>query len=192
MSLPPSPLPEEEKRQLLALARKSIEAAVSDAPEPEAPASARRAGVFVSLHLRGRLRGCIGIIEPTASLPEEVIRCAASAALEDPRFPAVSRAELPELEIEISVLSPLAPITPEEIEPGRHGLFVTQGPFRGLLLPQVATQFHWSRQRFLEETCLKAGLPRDAWRDPSTKIFGFTAEVFSEKEFPSRQQLRAS
>lgn len=193
---PPNPLADEERRALLELARRAITEATLHDRLPDIPrlegALARPAGVFVSLHSCGRLRGCIGQIEGVLPLTEGVARCAVAAAQEDPRFSPVTAAEISQLEIEISVLSPLESIAPEQIEAGRHGLLVSQGPYRGLLLPQVATQFHWSRERFLEETCVKAGLDRDAWRDPATRIFAFTAEVFSEDELLPRRTARAS
>jgi uncharacterized protein len=111
-----------------------------------------------------------------------VAHSAKSAALEDSRFDGVRVDEVPEIEIEISVLSALEDISLEQIEAGKHGLLVSRGLQRGLLLPQVATECRWTAGRFLEETCVKAGLARDAWRDSETKIQGFTAEVFSESE----------
>jgi len=111
-----------------------------------------------------------------------VTHSAKSAALEDPRFEPVQSEEVAEIEIEISVLSVLEEIVPEQIEAGRHGLMVSRGWQRGLLLPQVATEMRWTALRLLEETCVKAGLERGAWREPDTKIQGFTAEVFGESE----------
>jgi AmmeMemoRadiSam system protein A len=122
-------------------------------------------------------------VEPAGPLSDTLARCAAAAALEDPRFPPVGPQEIPELEIELSLLSRPEPVMPEQIEPGRHGLLVRQGFRSGLLLPQVAARYAWSAQRFLEETCIKAGLERDAWRDPATRVYAFTAEVFSEADF---------
>lgn len=175
-----------EQRSLLDLARRAIQAATQgqEVPGQQPPSEVlkRPAGAFVSLHKHGRLRGCIGNILPSLSLWETVRECALAAAFEDPRFDLVTAEELPDLEIEISVLSALEPIRPEEIRVGTHGLLVTQGPFRGLLLPQVATQYRWNAQQFLEETCLKAGLNPDAWKDPTTRIEAFTAFVFSESQ----------
>jgi AmmeMemoRadiSam system protein A len=191
-----SPLPSEERRALLELARRAIVETVQARPAPEVSrvslALGERAGAFVSLHLRGRLRGCIGQVEPVEALAEAVARCAVAAAVEDPRFEPVSPGELADLEIEISILSPLTPIQPEEIEVGKHGLLVTRDRMRGLLLPQVATQYHWPRERFLEEACRKAGLERDAWKDPASRIEAFTAEVFSEADFRDERRARAS
>ena len=179
-------LSEAERRSALELARRAIEEGVTRQRLPEnIPTTgifANRGGVFVTVHARGKLRGCIGVIEADEPLGEAIVRCAASAALHDPRFPAMRADELAWLWIEISILSPLAPITPEEIEIGRHGLLIASSSQRGLLLPQVAVEHRLTRELFLEETCKKAGLPRDAWRDPTVKIFGFVCEVFSDEK----------
>jgi AmmeMemoRadiSam system protein A len=146
----------------------------------------------VTLHVSGRLQGCIGVVDPHEPLGEAIVRCAASAALEDPRFAPMRAEQLDSLSIEISLLSPPAPIAPEAIEIGRHGLLIALHSQRGLLLPQVAVEHHLSREQFLEETCRKAGLRGQAWRDPEARLFGFTCEVFSdssprvEKEAPDR------
>jgi AmmeMemoRadiSam system protein A len=179
----------EDRRALLALARSAIVSALTYSPphkaEPEPACFSLRRGVFVTLEVQGKLHGCIGVIEPREPLRESVPHCAQSAALHDPRFPPLGAAELPALQIEISVLSPLSPINPNDVEIGTHGLVVATEERRGLLLPQVATEHHFSREEFLDETCRKAGLPRDAWRDPQTKIFSFTCEVFQEALSPS-------
>lgn len=176
---------------LLQLARHAVEEAVAHrrlpASIPKEGIFAGRRGVFVTLHAHGRLRGCIGVIEPDEPLGESIVRCAAGAALEDPRFAAVTAKELPHLEFEISLLSPLFPIQPEAVEIGRHGLLVASGSRRGLLLPQVAVEHRLSREQFLEETCHKAGLPRTAWRDPETRIQAFTCEIFSDAQDPRRR-----
>ena len=191
-----SPLPRETRRALLELARRALIEAVTHRRElkllPSDFPPAPPAGIFVSLHKRGRLRGCVGRVEAPEPLAETVARCAAAAALEDPRFDPVESSEVAELEIELSVLSPLAPARPEEIVAGLHGILVSRGPQRGLLLPQVATQFRWGRERFLEETCHKAALEREAWKDPVTQIYVFTAEVFSEAEFRGEEHAQAS
>ena len=139
----------------------------------------RPAAVFVTLHTRGQLRGCIGAVRARAPLYIAVADLAASAALHDPRFAPVSTPELPALKIEISILSPLFPIEPEEPKPGEHGLVVSLGFRQGVLLPYVAAERGWSREKFLEETCAKAGLPRDAWKQ-GARLEAFTAQVFSE------------
>jgi AmmeMemoRadiSam system protein A len=138
-------------------------------------------GAFVSLHRRGQLRGCIGYIEAVKPLLQTVREMAPAAAFQDPRFRPLQADELADLEIEISVLTPLKLIkSTEEIEVGQHGLYIVRGLKRGLLLPQVATQYHWDRQTFLEQTCNKAGLPGDAWKNPGTQIFIFRAEIFAD------------
>jgi AmmeMemoRadiSam system protein A len=179
-----SRLSSDDCRALLDLARRAISSAIIekrilDFP-PCSPALAAPAGAFVTLHHGGQLRGCVGQVESPDSLAETAARAAINAALHDSRFLPVEAGEIRSLEIEISVLSPPEPIAPEAIVVGRHGLMVVKGEYRGLLLPQVATERRWSSQRFLEETCAKAGLPRDAWREPSARVFAFAAEVFSD------------
>lgn len=177
-------LSEADQRALLELARKAIREAVlhrklPDAIPHEGLLSERR-GVFVTLHVRGRLQGCIGVTDPNESLGEAVIRCAVSAALEDPRFAPMKEPQLEEMSIEISLLSPLEPILPDVIELGRHGLLVVNNKRRGLLLPKVAAEHGLTREQFLDETCRKAGLPRGAWKEAETHLFGFTCQVFSD------------
>ena len=129
------------------------------------------------------MRGCVGRVDTSDSLAETVAHCAVSAALYDSRFAPVSEDEVAGLQIEISVLSELRPIAPDAVEPGKHGLVVNSGEKQALLLPQVASERQWSAHRFLAETCCKAGLDPEAWRDPQTQLFGFTVEVFSESGF---------
>ncbi len=177
------PLTEADEQTLLRLARQAVEEAVlhhrlSDV-EPPQGALREKSGAFVTLHKAGRLRGCIGYVEAVKPLCETVRECAFAAALRDPRFEPVTIDELPAVRLEISVLSPLQEIAPEQIEVGRHGLLVSRGFQRGLLLPQVAIEWKWDRERFLEEACIKAGLPPDTWRQ-GVKIQAFTARVFSE------------
>jgi AmmeMemoRadiSam system protein A len=173
-----------DKQLLLQAARDSIAAHLQGkaaAPvKATSPVLEESRGAFVSLHRRGQLRGCIGYIEAVKPLLQTVREMAPAAAFQDPRFRPLQADELADLEIEISVLTPLRLIkSPDEIEVGQHGLYIIRGPNRGLLLPQVATQYHWDRQTFLEQTCNKAGLPGDAWKDPSTQIFIFKAEIFA-------------
>jgi uncharacterized protein len=172
-----------ERRLLLQLARDAIAAHVASLapPDPElAGILARPCGAFVSIHNHGELRGCIGHIEANEPLGQVVQRCAIAACSTDPRFPGVSVAELPELDLEVSLLGPLEPITgAQEIEIGRHGLVVGEGWNRGLLLPQVATDWGWDAETFLAHTCHKAGLARDAWKK-GARIWRFEAEVFGE------------
>jgi AmmeMemoRadiSam system protein A len=182
-----SPLCSEERRALLDRARRAITNAVHGDPSAQSPqglapdlSDGVGPGLFVTLFHRGHLRGCVGQIESVEPLTEVVERCAVAAARDDPRFSPLSSDELSDLEIEISLLSSLEPVASDAIEVGRHGLVVQRGSCRGLLLPQVASERHWQWQRFVEETCVKAGLPRDAWKDPATRTFAFTAEIFSE------------
>ena len=179
-----SPLNTEEKTLLLRLARKSVEAAVRNVRmelPAEVPSALRiSAGAFVSLHKQGHLRGCVGYVQPVQPLYHTVIEAARASALHDIRFEPVRPEELRDVEIEISVLSPLQEIHPVEVQVGGHGLMVSQGRARGLLLPQVAVEHHWQREQFLEETCRKADLSPDAWRR-GAKVEAFTAEVFNER-----------
>ncbi len=139
-----------------------------------------RAGAFVTLRVNGQLRGCIGYPEPDLPLIEVIQRCAVSAAISDPRFPAVSASEWSSVELEISVLGPIEPIPDiSDVVVGRHGLIVELGDRQGLLLPQVATEWQWNAAEFASQTCVKAGLPRDAWQK-GAKLFTFEAEVFGE------------
>lgn len=175
---------EADRRLLLQLAREAIVAHVAGGAVP-APASAdvlgRFSGVFVTLHKQGGLRGCIGHIEADGPLGALIPRCAIAACSTDPRFPPVSVAELPELEIELSIVGSLEPIAdPADFEIGRHGLLVEREWRRGLLLPQVATERRWGRNQFLAQTCHKAGLPGDAWKE-GADVWRFEAEVFGEE-----------
>jgi AmmeMemoRadiSam system protein A len=191
------PLAESAKRTLLDVARRAVILAVEsrelleDLPDDEA--LRQPAGAFVTLHRFGRLRGCVGQLASKDPLVSVVAYSAMAATLDDPRFAPMTAAELDGVAIEISVLSPLIEISLEQIEPGKHGLMVSQGGRRGVLLPQVAEQFGWTALRFLEETCVKAELERDAWKQAGTRVQGFTAEVFSEAGFHTgpRPEMRA-
>lgn len=179
--------PKDVRQVLLKLARDAIVEAVCHErlPEIASPTGilAQPAGVFVTLRRSGQLRGCIGSIEPLAPLASSVTTCAVSAAMHDPRFTPVGPEELAELEIEISVLSPPIPIQPEAITVGRHGLIIKYRDIRSVLLPQVASERAWTRERFLAEICHKAGLPEDAWKNPLTQLFGFETEIVCEADF---------
>lgn len=136
-------------------------------------------GVFVSLHKHGQLRGCIGYVHGVKPLAEAINDMAIAAAFNDPRFPTLKESELEDLAIEISVLTPMEKINDiKQIEVGKHGLMIIKGSHSGLLLPQVAIQYNWDRQTFLSETCHKAGLTADAWKDKDTEIYIFSAEIF--------------
>lgn len=228
-------LSEADRLALLQIARDAIVEAVCHDDLPRVLRNdgifAERCGVFVTLHVRGRLHGCIGVVGPGVSdapwdhnepcgpegqrspsgaafprlragqgcaatrkdrlsstdpaiepLGHNLVRCAASAAVADPRFPRLTPEELPDLRIEISLLSPQTPIRPEAIQLGLHGVLVRNDTKRGLLLPQVAIEHHFTVEQFLAETCRKAGLLPDAWQLPSTQLFAFTTLVVSEDE----------
>jgi len=182
-------LSDSDRLSLLQLAREAVREAVSRgeifSQIPTEGIAAEKCGVFVTLHIAGHLHGCIGVVEPDEPLGEAIVRCAASAALQDPRFPPVRADELPRLQVEISLLSTPSPIRVEDIEIGRHGLIVSRGQQRGLLLPQVALEHGLTPEEFLRETCRKAQLPPDAWRQPDTLLHGFTCEVFSDPGSPA-------
>jgi len=183
----PAPLGADARAALLALARRAIAHYMATgrrlAPGRDfAPIAPEPRGAFVSLHTRsGELRGCIGMILPDGPLDQTVARMAVAAAAEDPRFEPATPAEMPDLVVEISALTVPERVSDlEAIEVGRHGLIVSRGSRRGLLLPQVAPEWGWGREEFLENTCRKAGLGKDAWRDPATTVEWFEAEVWSE------------
>jgi AmmeMemoRadiSam system protein A len=179
-------LSDHDRQELLRIARATLREWLATGYMP--PGAPHRksllvpAGAFVTVHVGGELRGCMGRVDADTPLYLAVEQLAVAAATRDPRFESVRLEELNDVRIEISILSPLRTGTPDEIEIGRHGLVVTRGPRRGLLLPQVATHYSWDRDRFLDETCSKAGLPPGAWRDPATRLEIFTAEVFGEEE----------
>jgi AmmeMemoRadiSam system protein B/AmmeMemoRadiSam system protein A len=182
-----SGLKERDKKTLLATARRTIEYALSGKkiPKPVSKSAIlkEKRGAFVTLTKKGMLRGCIGYIQAIKPLEETIIEMAQAAAFRDPRFPPVTQEELDDLEIEISVLTPILEISNiDEIEVGKHGLIIERGAYSGLLLPQVATDYGWNRDTFLEHTCQKAGLPPDAWSKEGTKIKIFSADVFHEQK----------
>ena len=179
-----------QKQALLMIAREAVkgqlsgETSVFGVSEPLPDAS----GVFVSIKRHGELRGCLGTLQLQSDLAGEVARCARDSAARDPRFPPVTIEEVRDSTFEISVLGPLEPIDPSDaaaFEIGRHGLVVEQGARKGLLLPQVATEWGWTRDEFLRRTCQKAGLPGDAWRH-GAQVYRFAAEVFGENASAAR------
>ncbi|PMP97701.1 MAG: AMMECR1 domain-containing protein [Thermodesulfobacterium geofontis] len=181
-------LTKEEKIYSLKLARKTLEnhfAGISEKiiPPKEYKNLWEKRGVFVTLLKEGHLRGCIGTLEPIYPLYEAIQKMTLSSAFEDPRFAPLEAEELPLVEIEISVLSPLKPGTVDEIEVGKHGVYLVKDYHRGVLLPQVPVEYGWDKKTFLEHVCLKAGLPPDCYKDSFAKIYLFTAEVFKESEF---------
>lgn len=174
-------LTQAEKDYLMELVRSSIRRRFDPGvrlPEPVSETLEKHFGAFVTLKRHGRLRGCIGHIVGDKPLRETVAEMARAAAFNDPRFPPLTPDEFPELDVEISILSPLRRCQAKDVEPGRHGLLVHRGGRSGLLLPQVAREYGWGRETFLAQTCLKAGLPPTAWQDEATEIFCFEAEVF--------------
>jgi AmmeMemoRadiSam system protein A len=176
-------LSDEDKTELRAIARRIIEArAKGENPpdiQPKSEKLKEQRGAFVCIHKQGMLRGCIGSLQPDCALYEQITEMAQAAAFRDPRFTPVSAEELPFLDIEISVLTPFSQIYgPDEIEIGKHGLIIRNGHRSGLLLPQVASDRNWGPITFLEETCGKAGLPKDAWKQKETVIHVFSADVF--------------
>jgi AmmeMemoRadiSam system protein B/AmmeMemoRadiSam system protein A len=179
-------LGEEEKAELLKLARNTIEARLTGKAIPEAqtnsPKLNEERGAFVTLTKHGQLRGCIGHIRGTQPLYRTISQMAVAAATEDPRFQPMTASELGDVSIEISVMTPLKTITdPEEIEVGTHGIYLQKGLNSGLLLPQVATDYGWDRYEFLDHTCMKAGLPQGCWRE-GAKIQIFSAQIFGEED----------
>jgi len=178
-----TPLGPEERSAALALVREAVETFVREGSRLEPPGghilSPRRRAAFVTLSIGGRLRGCIGLLEPPGSLDQTLVHCAIAAAAEDRRFPPLAARELPELRYEISILSPLRPAPSfEEIEVGRHGVLIEARGRQGLLLPQVPVEHGWDRGTYLENLCRKAGLPGDALKWPDSRLWVFTAEVF--------------
>jgi AmmeMemoRadiSam system protein A len=182
----------EQRRILLAIAHEAIASRIAGRPLPGRPPLDRATaslwaaldeprGVFTTLYLRGELRGCVGYVVAIKPLFQAVAETACAAAFDDSRFWPVSPAEAPELKISLSVLSQLFPIEAARVEVGRHGLVISDGMRRGLLLPQVPVEHGWDRESFLEQTCRKAGLPMDAWKKSAT-IEAFVAEVFGEDD----------
>jgi len=174
-----------DRATLLKIAREAVAAHVTGVAQAFRPAmpddlASRLGGAFVSVHHHGDLRGCIGYIAADRRLTEVIAQCAVSACSADPRFRPVSESELADVDIELSLLGPLLPISgPDEIEIGRHGLVVELDRSRGLLLPQVATEWKWDALTFFAQTCRKAGLPADAWK-LGASVWKFEAEVFGE------------
>ncbi len=172
-----------EKTFALETARSAAELFVKNGktfkPEGAPKSFIEKRGCFVTLTIQGELRGCIGYPEPVLPLIEALVE-AAIGACSDPRFPPLEAPELPKIRIEISVLTKPKPIKPADVKVGRDGLIIRRGFYSGLLLPQVAEEYGWSREEFLSQTCVKAGLHPDVWKEGGTKIFAFRAEIFSE------------
>jgi AmmeMemoRadiSam system protein A len=180
MGIYKSELTKEEKEELLSLAKNTIINYVTNGKIPggeiKNPKFRANGATFVTIKKNGNLRGCIGNIQPVMPLYESVIRNAVSACSSDPRFPPMNKEDIKDMDVEISILSPLEPLRDvKDIQIGRHGLVIRKGMQSGLLLPQVATEFGWDRDTFLEHICLKAGLPKDVWKD--AELYIFTSEV---------------
>jgi len=186
-------LTEAEGIEGLKLARAAIETYLSEGVKIEAweglPAVFHdKRGVFVTLNKHGALRGCIGYPYPVFKLKDAIIDAAISAAVNDPRFPPVTKDELGAITIELTILTTprVLKVKPKElpkhIEVGKHGLIVKKGIYQGLLLPQVATEYNWTAEEFLCETCWKAGLPQDAWLEEGTEVSVFEGQIFKEEE----------
>ncbi len=172
------------RKTLLAIAREAISEHLARGMAPDnshddAQLLAPR-GAFVSLHIDGALRGCIGTLYADKPLHKAVSDMAVEAATADPRFPPMGPRELRDTDIEISVLTPFSPIAAEDVEVGRHGLYIARGRRRGVLLPQVPAQYGWDRETYLGQLCRKAGLPVDAWQADDTVLMAFEAQVFSD------------
>jgi len=180
----PDEFSSEERVLLLQLAHESIAATLERREISLIPPTAHTAkprGAFTTLYYRNALRGCVGYVLPIKPLNVTVAETARGAAFEDSRFSPVTLDEARELQVSLSVLSPPQLIQPDQIEIGRHGLLITLGPYRGLLLPQVPVEHEWDRRTFLEQTCRKAGLPPNAWQ-MDAKLEAFTAEVFADPD----------
>jgi len=188
-----SMLTEEEGKKGLTLARAAIQKYLGENAKIKAPDDLpvcfeEKRGVFVTLNKYGNLRGCIGYPYPVFELKDAIIDAAISAAVSDPRFPSVTKEELADITIELTILTMPQELKvkpkdlPEQIEIGRHGLIIKRGIYQGLLLPQVATEYNWSAEEFLCQTCWKAGLPRDTWLEKDTEISTFEGQIFREEE----------
>jgi len=180
-------LPLESQRKLIELSRRILEDFILGRRREvervdDSYLETQDYGAFVSLHNQGELRGCIGDCAPRAPLFETVVEMTQAAASRDSRVEPVTESELGDIRIEISVLSPLVRTeAPLSLEIGKHGLYLARQGRRGVLLPQVATQYHWDMKTFLEQTCLKAGLRKHAWKDPDTEVSAFTALIIEEQ-----------
>ena len=175
-----------EKQTLLAIARQAIVHGVQTGQEYIEPREEKtlnqRNGCFVTIKQNQQLRGCIGNFQSELPLFKEVAQMAQASASKDPRFYPLKKEDLTNFNLEISVLSPLRKIEDiEEIEVGKHGIYIEKSFYRGVLLPQVATEHKWGRQTFLKQTCIKAGLPTDAWEAEDAEIYVFSAQVFGEE-----------
>jgi uncharacterized protein (TIGR00296 family) len=184
---------EEEGKRGLQLARAAIEKYLNENAKLKAPDDLpanfkEMRGVFVTLNKFGTLRGCIGYPYPVFALQDAIIEAAISAAVGDPRFPQVTKEEFKDVTVELTVLTLPQVLTvkpaelPNHVEIGRHGLIIKKGFYQGLLLPQVATEYNWTAEEFLCQTCWKAGLPQDAWLEEDTEVSTFEGQIFKEEQ----------
>lgn len=178
-------LTQDERARLIAIARENLESYIGLGKKKKFTETSEgmltQCGAFVTLKIAERLRGCIGNFTSDKPVYQLVADLAIESATRDPRFPAVTKQELPKLKIEISVLSPLQRVAKiEELVVGTHGIYLKKGMYRGVLLPQVATEYGWDRETFLTHTCYKAHLDGDAWKDPKVEIYSFTADIFGD------------
>jgi uncharacterized protein len=174
----------QERSLLLQVAHEAIAASLENrelALDPPSPHLSEPRAVFTTIYCRGELRGCVGYVFAEKPVYRAVAETAQSAAFEDPRFSPITREEAALVEVSLSILSPLFPIKPDDVEIGRHGLLIAHRGHRGLLLPQVPVEHGWDRVTFLEETCRKAGLPTDAWTLGAT-LEAFSSEIFGDRE----------
>jgi AmmeMemoRadiSam system protein B/AmmeMemoRadiSam system protein A len=177
---------DQEQKELIRIARTTLNDYITSGITPKfealTPKLKEEYGVFVTLKKKGELRGCIGYVQGFKPLYEAVIDMAIAASSEDPRFPRVTKTELKDIDIEITVMTPLKQISSiDEISVGKHGIVIKQGGYSGLLLPQVATEQGWDKKTFLQHTCWKAGLPDNAWQDKNTQIYIFSGTIIEEK-----------
>jgi len=183
-----TPLSATDRAALLGIARGAILAHLEGRPLPDPPAKGALAevrGAFVTLHVRGELRGCVGTFQPTESLARTVAKMAVAAASDDPRFRPIEPGEVPDLDVSISALGPRQPLSdPRAVRVGMDGLIARRGWHRGALLPKVAVENSWTAEEFLKHVCLKAGLPSRAWREPGTELEVFQADEFGEEPAP--------
>lgn len=184
-------LTDDEGLMAIRSARGAVEYVCAKKPKPAlklSPVFREKRGVFVTLTKKGQLRGCIGLPYPVMPLEEAIDHAATAAATEDPRFPPVDKSELPEITVEVTILTVPVPLSgdpetrPDTIVVGKHGLIIRGMGTSGLLLPQVATEYGWDATTFLEHTCMKAGLPNRCWIYPSVEVLTFEGQIFSEKD----------
>jgi len=184
-------LTDDEGLMAIRSARGAVEYVCAKKPKPAlklSPVFREKRGVFVTLTKKGQLRGCIGLPYPVMPLEDAIEHAATAAATEDPRFPPVDKSELPEITVEVTILTVPVPLSgdpetrPDTIVVGKHGLIIRGMGTSGLLLPQVATEYGWDATTFLEHTCMKAGLPNRCWTYPSVEVLTFEGQIFSEKD----------